>query len=542
VIRGFTFKGLLKENALTALFLFLTSVFFCMLVYRVYPYTILFPDTYSYYLIGKNLFHPQQIVIDHSRVPLYGAILYFTSLSQHTSALLYWFHALLFCGNVLLAYRIGRLVWNNTRLACVLALLLLLTEVRSMSTLFFSAVALTESLCAHLLFSSTLLLVEGIIRRKRSFIVAACVIASLSTAVRPMIFTLIPLILTVVFPLIRKGRKPWISTILLLLLLIAPEAGWKIRNALAYNTFQSHPFTGLHFLVHGMSLMEDDDNLFNDTQKDAVLRKGIADLALPPPYDAPSPYSHDPHSYWGVVIGFLGSQTPYYKEHRSEIWDETGLYSFQLSDNARKLGLRLITKHPIKYAYNVAAHYLHLFDLSSIEKIAYQEFSRDPRAHYLSAFTWEKTNTLLYPEFLEMPIPVNPAWSDSAALRILTALVFTGKSDQTQPLNPLTVAFPHALFLAALWYWYRHRKGTQHAETSSREVTLLIIVFPVIALYHFTTAAVTNLYDTRYALPVLMLYHFYCLAGVLMIARHINSLRLEHKKHDNDDWYTQTLN
>lgn len=536
-----TYKALPKETVLTPLFLFVASVFFCMLVYRVYPHIILFSDSHGYYLLGKYLLHPQSIVLDHSRAPLYSAILYGAALMPHTSAILYWFHALLFCGNILLAYRIGQLVWRNTRFACAFTIMLLLIEVRSMTTLFYSTLALSDSLCAHLLFSSSLILAEGVIRGKRSLIAIACAVAGLSGAVRPVVFALIPFVIFVLLPLFKKGKKSWASSFLMLLLLIAPQAAWKIRNVLAYDAFWPNPFTGLHLTVHALPLMEDDDSPFGDPEKDAVFRKALTELSLPPEYSAPSPYSHDPNSYWGVVIGFLGSQSTYYQQDPSRVWDKTGTYSFQISENAQTMALRLIRRHPLNYARNVAMNYIRLFDVNSIEKIPYQEFSTDANSHYRQAFALTPSNVLLYPEFLDMPIPANPIWSDPAAARLLNAFVFTAMPEKSKRPNILTVAFPHMLFLAALWKWMRNRQNMKMTDTASRETLLLIVIFPVIALYHFTTAAITNMHDTRYAVPVLMLHHLFCLAGILIIIRRLNEIRIAHSKHDNDDWYTQTF-
>lgn len=506
---------------------------FSVLLYRVYPYPVVFPDTNEYFIQGKDFFHPQNLLIDHARTPLFSLLLYAAYRTSHPSGLLFWFHAVLFCGNILLAYRLGHTLWKNTATAFVSTLLLLGAEVHFMKTFFFSTIALTDALCANLLFASTLFLAEGVIKKNVRTVLLACGIAGLANITRPLGLALIPFLLIAVMPLLLKQRRALLPCLLSLLVLIGPQTAWKIRNIISYNTVISNPYAPLHLVSHPLLFMKEDDNAFADPQVNRDFHTAIQTLTLPPAYNAPAPFRLEKNSYWGIVQAFFASQTPLYRDKGESVLTERDYYVIQTSHVTLGVSKRLILQHPFLYMKQVAHHYAELFDTRSIDDFIQQNFEKDPHPKYALMISINKylNARLLHSSFW------NTDWPNPLAANILEAITSPGRNFMARPLNISIVLFPHVLFLMGLFLCRKSRK-TSLGATDAHLGLFMMIVFSVISLHYLTVALLTSLHDRRYALPSSMLLHLLWITGIVMIAVRIIHFFTDDEK---DEWYTQTL-
>ena len=513
---------------------FCASILVCMVLWRVYPYGFIYPDSAGYLssTLEFHLWEPG--FYEAERTPLVGIVFWMALHSRESTVWVYWFNALCFSLTITLVCRLGMLLWKDIRAGIALGLSALAAEVWAMNVLMAQTAVLSDPMYINALLMGSLLSLCGIIGGTKTERVAGALLLGVASLIRPL---LVPLLLWSPFFAIAY-RRTWKTSALLLALLLLPTLLWSARNQIVYRSFAPSGLVGVHIMTHIQTLIRPEDRVFDDPTVNRDFHETIRTLKLPPGHEAADPMGSPQGSLSNAMLAFYTSLTPRFIAKHGQVMpgDESQLV-FEMSRISTAVAWKVIRLHPLAYLAQVWEEYQHYYDGKGLVPII-TVFSEAPQLAYRTLFT--ENNAEKNPTFLRFYPPHgtrNAYETDMFALRLLRARSIR------DPLDRIYGRFLRQISLAAnlagltglllLMFPGRLRKILPPSLEPRSVGLVLLMLFLNTALHYLLQSAVSHLADLRYALTgktslhlLLIAWSFLCIhALVFNIRRTVKKVR-----------------
>ena len=527
--------GRFLDLALFMLF-FSASLFTGWLLSLAFPYgfgsveTIPFEDLARHFqLFGPN-------AIDWYRTVPYGLILIWSWSFPNPSIVSYWICTLGFSLSIGLVYILGLCLFSSRALAAMMAATALIFEITCMHVFFYDLRLCAEPMIAVLVQTGTLASLIGWLSRRASVFLVGYGLLGMAALFKPEAMSLFFVWLPFAIALRRHWNgKIWMRNAIVgasIVLLLGPVAVWSLRNFILYGYPKTSACGGLHFMQSVMPLVENQDVLFDDP---VVNKQFISTLRT-------FNKAHEvvcrrtvpnPQRCWALEVYLWASRAsradpPGPLDVLAQVvmgdgkvclhdLDSNSALMFKVESEAMRVGMRIISQHPLAYLRQVLGEYTDLWTPTSWWTFDYEQYYADPRAAYSSYYAG------IWDMFDYYPGRGKPDGSKSNAY---VGLMF-GRLNESVPLGLIVacliaaqaVLAPLMFFGAVVCLMLSQRKGSilYQSEKAFRVSVILILLYAAQAA-HFLLIGLVHVQRGRYGMIGDMGVHLMYIIALVALA------------------------
>lgn len=500
--------------------LFAAGMLLHVIIHKVYPYGLIFPDTHPYFVQVENFKLLEPNPVDWFRTPVFGFLQLLAMRFPQPTVFLFWLHSFLFSAGIALVPWLIAPAFRSHAQALLLGSGMLIVETLIMRVPFHSLVINSDPSYSHLLFIGLLFVAGGFLRAGKSpwMEILGYAVIGLAAFERQSIAALF----IVLFPWavfsawMRTGSmskaRSWIIAGVCCTFLILPSGLWVVRNKIVYNHFNLTASAGHHILPSLLEFTQDGDRLIPDAEDNELfIRRLRAHEERFPVRDADTYRWLDtanpehPFNLLPVLARRYALQDGVSEE------DVAGEHIFFYTNDLKTaMALRIMVLHPVDFLLQTGRLYIRHFSSASLRKGDYYlnlDLDGQRYAHLSKEAEFTSVLPLYYPS-----VDLAAVHSTVRMGYVLRALQMRSLYDYVIPRQALVIFLVvHILAACALVC------ARLTSDRRIRNTSLVILLLLSVAGVQYLFSTVAGIVLERYILPGEMLIRLALMMFLLAI-------------------------